>query len=114
MTDIKPGDRVKCGNRKGTVLGVNKAFAWVLLDGDDNPYTYRLSDLTLIPPKIAEPEIGEVVWDFYEPAGKRIPFTHLAPAGKAWSAFVNGQWYNLHWSDFSDDVTLAVDPKAGA
>ena len=106
MTDIKPGDRVKCGNRKGTVLGVNKAFAWVLLDGDDNPYTYRLSDLTLIPPKIAQPPVGSGVWD----------------DGVLWvRTTVHDEWHchkpalqYRRWYDFSDDVTLAVDPKAGA
>ena len=93
-------------------MAVDNGWAWVRWPGAESPLTERVFMLTIIPPKIAEPEIGEVVWDFYEPAGKRIAWRHSSEKG--WTAYYDGLWLLRDWSAFSDDVTLAVDPKAGA
>lgn len=110
MIDIKPGDRVKID---GSVHAYTvEAFDYELAclrAKNGNIFLARRERITLIPPKIAEPGIGEVVWDFCKLAGKRIPWVHLVLGG--WAAPHYGY---RDWSDFSDDVTLAVDPKAGA
>jgi len=114
MSEIKVGDRVTASLRPGVgvVMAADNGWAWVRWPEEPCPLTQNTTSLTLITPKIAQPGMGEVVWDFYEPAGKRIPWRHSSEKG--WTAYYDGLWLLRDWSDFSDDVTLAVDPKAGA
>lgn len=43
----KPGDRVRRGGNRGTVLAVHgSGVAWVLMDGEDPPYTCSITTLS--------------------------------------------------------------------
>ena len=107
MTAIKVGDIVRDTRYSSftyEVIAVNSGMAW-LMNGDGDYLTSAVANLTLIPPKIAEPGVGSVVWD------DGVPWMRLyggAQHGRCWvSAFEDTR----RWYDFSDSVTLATPPE---
>ena len=111
MTAIKVGDIVRATRYSSftyEVIAVNGRMAW-LVNGDGDYLTSAIADLTLVPPKIAEPPAGSVVWDDGVPWMR----THISFA-LAWFSVVGGYSERRSWDDFSDSVTLAVDPKGAS
>lgn len=108
MSEIRVGDRVKASQRTGVgvVMAADNGWAWVRWPEEPCPLTQNTTSLTLIPPKIAEPPVGSSVWD-----GGTVWTRDKA----GWHGRHGGRWTYRHlWADFSDDVTLAVDPKAAS
>jgi len=106
MSEIKVGDRVTASLRPGVgvVMAADNGWAWVRWPEEPCPLTQNTTDLTLVPPKIAEPPVGSVVWD------GDVPWYHFFAEGtRTW--FAHGHDDRI-WSDFPDTVVRATPPEA--
>ena len=107
MTAIKAGDRVREARYSSftyEVIATHGRMAW-LVNGDGDYLTSAVANLTLVPPKIAEPPVGSVVWD------DGVPWMRVRGWGRPWFAAIDGRFGYRGWGDFSDSVTLATPPE---